>query len=312
MLIIFEAHATTLDNEAGLASGWNDVALSKKGEQQAKELGVRYRLEDLDAVFCADLQRSYKTAQLAFPGISSKKLFVDWRLRECDYGDMTLSPKGALDQDKVKRISEPFPNGESYSQTLERMKSFIDDLRGKGYKKVLIIGSRATHYGLDRYINGKSLEELLSTEFARQPGWHYDLIQDSRPAKIPAVCSAVIKKDGKYLLVQEKQAHVYGKWNFPGGHVDAGESLERAALREGSEETGYTLEIIKQLLVYHTDMDKPVLHAYAMNITGGKLSFPETELLDVRWFSPKEIIAMKPNLRSLDYILKTIAEAEKI
>ena len=64
--IIFEAHGTTTDNEAKLASGWFDVALSALGETQAKELSERYKIEDFAAVFCSDLQRSYKTAEIAF------------------------------------------------------------------------------------------------------------------------------------------------------------------------------------------------------------------------------------------------------
>jgi broad specificity phosphatase PhoE len=175
MLVIFEPHATTVDNENQVASGWNDVALSKKGEQQAKELGQRYNLSQLDAVFCADLQRSYRTAQLAFPAINTKQLFIDWRLRECDYGDMTLSTREVLDTDKIKRITERFPNGESYDQAMERMKSFIDDLQAKPLRKVLVIGSRATHYGFDHWLENKSLEELLNTKFAWQPGWKYKL-----------------------------------------------------------------------------------------------------------------------------------------
>ena len=35
---VFETHATSLDNDAGLASGWFDVALSVTGEAQAREL----------------------------------------------------------------------------------------------------------------------------------------------------------------------------------------------------------------------------------------------------------------------------------
>ena len=60
--IVFEAHSTTLDNESRLASGWFDVGLSELGKRQAKELGERYKDEVFDAVFCSDLQRSYKTA----------------------------------------------------------------------------------------------------------------------------------------------------------------------------------------------------------------------------------------------------------
>lgn len=175
MLIIFESHATTLDNEAQVASGWNDVALSKKGKERARELGKRHKLDELDAVYCADLRRAYHTAQLAFPKISPKKLFMDWRLRECDYGKMTLAARQELDADKLNRVNKPFPGGESYQDAMERMKSFLDDLAESGFERVLIIGSRATHYGLDHWIAGKPLEELVKAKFTWQPGWRYRL-----------------------------------------------------------------------------------------------------------------------------------------
>lgn len=175
MRITFEAHATTLDNEAGICSGWNDVALSETGEQQAKELGDRYKDAPFDAVFTADLQRAYKTARIAFPGIEPNKLFMDWRLRECDYGDMTLSPKSELEPKKAQFIDTPFPNGESYTDAMVRMKSFIDDLRSTDFQKVLIIGSRATHYGLDHCIGGKSVLACVSEPLVWQPGWEYTL-----------------------------------------------------------------------------------------------------------------------------------------
>lgn len=175
MKIIFEAHATTLDNEAGVCSGWNDVALSALGEQQALELGKRYRLDDFDAIFCADLQRAYMTAQLAFPNIPTTKLFLDWRLRECDYGDLTLAPKQQVEAEKVNRIKTPFPNGESYDQAMMRLQSFIEDLKQTDYNRIMVVGSRATHYGLDHWITGKSLEELVQQQMIWRPGWEYEL-----------------------------------------------------------------------------------------------------------------------------------------
>ncbi len=56
--IIFESHGTTFDNEAHLASGHYDVALSPLGEQQSREMGERYANDHFDAIFCSDLQRS--------------------------------------------------------------------------------------------------------------------------------------------------------------------------------------------------------------------------------------------------------------
>ena len=172
--IIFEAHATTEDNEAKLAAGWYDVALSKLGEQQARELGERYRGQSFDAIFCSDLQRSYKTAQLAFG--NKYPIIQDKRLRECNYGDMSRAPKDTVDAYKSQALTTPYPNGESYQDTSSRMKSFLEDLL-KDYdgKTILIIGHRATQYGLDQWIKGMELKEAVLAPWKWQPGWEYTL-----------------------------------------------------------------------------------------------------------------------------------------
>ncbi len=172
--IIFEAHGTTYDNEAHLSSGHNDVALSPLGEQQSKEMGIRYKDDHFDAIFCSDLQRAYKSAEIGFG--TKWPIIKDARLRECDYGDLTQHPSSEVDLEKPKRIHTTFPNGESYEQTTARMKDFLNFLR-KNYvgKRVMIIGHRATQYGLDNLINGVSLEQLTSSHFKWQPGWRYEL-----------------------------------------------------------------------------------------------------------------------------------------
>jgi len=173
--ITFETHATTKDNEAKVASGWHNARLSLHGLKQAKELGRRRKLDDFDAVFTSDLERAYQTAVLAF-GDHSQKIFADWRLRECDYGDLTGKPSSLIEAERPDRVSEPFPNGESYEQTAERMWHFLGDLKnGWDGKKVLLIGHRATHYALDHWINDVPLEECVTQEFVWQPGWDYKL-----------------------------------------------------------------------------------------------------------------------------------------
>ena len=172
--IIFESHSTTFDNENHLSSGHNDVELSPLGIKQAKELGERRKNEYFDAVFCSDLQRAYKTAEIPFK--NKLPVIKDARLRECNYGDLTKRPGEEVELLKIAHITKPFPNGESYQQTSERMKEFLDDLKRKyDGKKVMIIGHRATQYGLDYWINGVSLETLVTTPFKWQPGWKYKL-----------------------------------------------------------------------------------------------------------------------------------------
>ncbi len=172
--IIFEAHGTTFDNEDHKASGHFDVELSPLGVQQSKEMGERYKDQQFDAIFCSDLQRSYKSAELAFG--EEFPIVKDQRLRECNYGDMTRRPSEEVDLEKPKRITVPFPSGESYTQTTERIKSFLQDLL-KDYngKRVMIIGHRATQYGLEHLIKNIPLAEVVTVPWKWQPGWIYSL-----------------------------------------------------------------------------------------------------------------------------------------
>lgn len=173
MIIIFESHATTVDNEAARAAGWNDVALSRLGEQQAKQLGERYTNDTFAAIFCSDLQRSYKTAELAFG--DKFPIIKDERLRECNYGDLSGAPKTAIEQQKVQHIVTPFPGGESYSDTSKRMKSFLDDaVKDYSDKKIMIIGHRATQYGLEVWMRGSELKDTVVAPWQWQPGWRYE------------------------------------------------------------------------------------------------------------------------------------------
>ncbi len=173
--IIFESHGTTLDNEAHLSSGHYDVGLSELGKKQARELGQRYINEHFDAIFCSDLQRSYSTTEIAFTG-RNFQIIKDKRLRECDYGDLTRHPSKETEVEKAKHITVPFPNGESYEQASERMKSFLQDLlKNYNNKKIMIIGHRATQYGLEYWIKGIPLKEVVTAPWKWQPGWTYYL-----------------------------------------------------------------------------------------------------------------------------------------
>ncbi len=184
--IIFEAHSTTFDNEAHLSSGHFDVELSPLGAQQANGLGERYKDQEFDAIFCSDLQRSYKTAEIAFgnrfPIIDVDynspfgRIIKDKRLRECDYGDLTRHPSVEVEPLKVEYITKPFPNGESYEQVSQRMKAFLDELKKKYEgKKIMIIGHRATQYGLEHWIKGVSIKDAITVSFKWQPGWTYSI-----------------------------------------------------------------------------------------------------------------------------------------
>jgi broad specificity phosphatase PhoE len=171
MDITFENHSTSTDNEAGRASGWSDPSLSQTGREQARELGLRRR-GTVDVVFCSDLRRAVETAEIAFD--DSVAVHPDARLREYDYGQMAGSPPELIHRERVHRIHEPFPGGESFADVVVRVAAFLDDLRGSHTSsRVLIIGHVGTHAALDHLLLGVPLREAAKKTFKWQPGWEY-------------------------------------------------------------------------------------------------------------------------------------------
>ncbi|MCD4751945.1 MAG: NUDIX hydrolase [Anaerolineaceae bacterium] len=67
----------------------------------------------------------------------------------------------------------------------------------------------------------------------------------------------VVFKKNKVLLVKE---HVTGKWTFPGGWVDVGDSPSYAVEREVWEESGFEVKAQKILVVADRNLDYPSAH----------------------------------------------------
>ena len=99
-------------------------------------------------------------------------MILDWRLRECDYGDWNGQPRTRLDAERARRVDEPWPGGESWRQAVERVAGFLDELEGG---RVVVIGHVATRWALDHRVLGRPLEELAAEEFEWRPGWEYEL-----------------------------------------------------------------------------------------------------------------------------------------
>lgn len=171
--IIFEAHATSVDNARGHASGHADPPLSDVGRAQAIQLGLRYMDIAVDAVFCSDLVRARQTAEIAF-ATRTINIYSDPRLRECDYGALTQAPELRIAQERSRRVSDPYPGGKSYSDCAREVRAFLDELEvAFSGGTVLVIGHRATQYSLEHWLRGVPLADAVNASWQWQPGWTY-------------------------------------------------------------------------------------------------------------------------------------------
>ena len=173
--LVYETHSTTQDNEAGRATGWLPGRLSERGRREARELGQRRAADGIAAVFCSDLGRAVETATIAF-GATGIPVLHDWRLRECDYGERNGMPAAEMHASRREHLDRPYPGGESWRQAVARVGRFLGDLplRWDG-ERILVIGHVATRWGLDHYLRGSSLEDLMEQDFAWREGWEYRL-----------------------------------------------------------------------------------------------------------------------------------------
>ena len=114
-----------------------------------------------------------------------------------------------------------------------------------------------------------------------------------------AAGAVIVNEEGKYFAaLRGKEAKdERGKWEFPGGGVEFGETLEQTAIREIKEEHGVELEVVEFLSV-ETVFIKPENHhwvtvTYVCKIKEGEPKILEPHKCDqIGWFLLDELIKM--------------------
>lgn len=110
----------------------HDTKLTKRGEEQAKKLGLRLfkRKEKFDYVYSSTYHRALNTAILASP--KDQKIILVPDIREYDAGDWTGNSRSATMTDLVKLkmnyLNQTFlpPNGESFNMVERRASAWLD------------------------------------------------------------------------------------------------------------------------------------------------------------------------------------------
>jgi len=116
------------------------------------------------------------------------------------------------------------------------------------------------------------------------------VMSEKKPIPHLIVVAAVIHKGIQVLIARRPSKGLLGGlWEFPGGKVEAGESMQEALMREIKEELGTEILVHKQLGTYkHTYTHfKVTLQAFHAELNGSEPSALEAS--EIRWVEPTQL-----------------------
>jgi len=102
------------------------------------------------------------------------------------------------------------------------------------------------------------------------------------------VAGTIFTLDGRIVLLKRGVEPATGKWVFPGGYVDRGESVHEAAIRETKEESQMDVKLGPLLNVYSYPRSPNIIIVYVAEAVGGELAAGD-ESVEARVFAPAEI-----------------------
>ncbi len=169
MRLIIVRHGETEDNVNSIVQGHRQGKLTENGMKQAKRLAERLETEQIDAIFCSDLERAKDTvkeiARFHKTPIIYMKELRERSLGIYEGGSRDVMKKGFEEKGYFGTIIDPDfrpEGGESYLEFNERATKFLRKILKEFENKTVLVCS---HGGFNRMLIGQSLklgtEELL-------------------------------------------------------------------------------------------------------------------------------------------------------
>jgi 2,3-bisphosphoglycerate-dependent phosphoglycerate mutase len=193
--LILLRHGQSQWNLENRFTGWVDVPLSIKGEEEARSAGRKLRGRRIDVLFTSVLKRAIDTATLALEeaGIRDVPVERDQALNERMYGDLQglnkaeSARKWGEEQIKLWRRSYDVrpPGGESLEDTAARVLPYWEAEiapRIRAGRNVLVVAHGNSLRALVMHLDGLTRAQVLELEIPTGVPLLYEMTPDVRVA----------------------------------------------------------------------------------------------------------------------------------
>ncbi len=131
-----------------------DEDLTELGIKQAEELRDKIKNIDFDIIISSPLNRAKHTAKIV--NVNNTKIIYDNRIMERSCGDLSGKPLTVTNREEYWNYNTTIQYGtsENIKVFFERIFEFLDDLKTKEYKSVLIVAHSGVSKAFSCYFEG--------------------------------------------------------------------------------------------------------------------------------------------------------------
>lgn len=161
MKIYLVRHGEVNHNLYGLYNR-EDEDLNETGIKQAEELRENIKNIKYDFIISSPLSRARHTANII--NIENKNIVIDDRLKERDPGSLSGKPLEVTNREEYWNYYTTIQYGtsENITKFFNRVYNFLDELKTKDYKNVLIVAHSGVLKAFSGYFNGIDNGEFLN------------------------------------------------------------------------------------------------------------------------------------------------------
>ncbi|WP_257349596.1 NUDIX hydrolase [Pseudalkalibacillus decolorationis] len=126
--------------------------------------------------------------------------------------------------------------------------------------------------------------------------------------------SGIVEDNDRWLVVKKNYGGLKGKWSFPAGFVEEGETIDEAVKREVLEETGIIAEVtgvagIRSGVIKQSISDNMIV--FKLKVVGGELQAQEEEISEACFQSTQSLLNDPDSSLMIPYFLGDSANQER-